>query len=75
MPARGSNEFYDAPVIDANAVVGHRNILLITLDSLRYDVARAAHAAGVTPNLAALLPPEGWQARHAPGSFAYPSPP
>lgn len=61
------------PVIDANAVVGHRNILLITLDSLRYDVARAAHAAGATPNLTALLPPDGWEARHAPGSFTYPS--
>ena len=60
-------------LIDANAVVGQRNILLITMDSLRYDVARAAHAAGDTPELARHLPASGWQARHAPGSFTYPS--
>ena len=59
--------------IDANQIVGHYNIALITLDSLRYDVARAAHAAGDTPNLARRLTGSGWQARHAPGSFTYPS--
>lgn len=62
-----------ALIIDANEVVGRRNILLVTLDSLRYDVARAAHVAGATPNLSALLPPEGWQARHTSGSFTYPA--
>jgi predicted AlkP superfamily pyrophosphatase or phosphodiesterase len=61
------------PVIDANAVVGQAGILLITLDSLRYDVARAAHASGDTPCLASRLPASGWQARHAPGTFTYPA--
>jgi predicted AlkP superfamily pyrophosphatase or phosphodiesterase len=61
------------PVIDANTIVGQHSILLITLDSLRYDVARAAHATGDTPKLASRLPAPGWQARHAPGSFTYPS--
>ncbi len=59
--------------IDANLVVGHRNILLITLDSLRYDVARAAHVASRTPNLSRLLPPSGWEPRHAPGTFTWPA--
>ncbi|WTW98900.1 STM4013/SEN3800 family hydrolase [Streptomycetaceae bacterium NBC_01309] len=59
--------------IDANRVVGHRNILLITLDSLRYDVARAALATSRTPNLARLLPSSGWEPRHAPGTFTWPA--
>jgi arylsulfatase A-like enzyme len=61
------------PIIDANDVVGRRNILLITLDSLRYDVASATHAAGATPSLSRLLPASGWEARHASGSFTYPA--
>lgn len=61
------------PVIDARSAIGHRNILLITLDSLRFDVARAAHAGGATPHLARFLPADGWEARHAPGSFTYPA--
>lgn len=47
------------------------DILLITLDTLRYDVAAAAWAKGTTPNLAAVLPPTGWELRHTPGTFTY----
>ena len=54
---------------DMNAVVGAADIVLITLDSLRYDVAQAAFAAGELPTLAAHLPPEGWERRHTPGTF------
>jgi hypothetical protein len=61
------------PAIDMNAVVGARDIVLLTLDTLRYDVARDACAAGRTPNLAALLPGGAWELRHAPGSFTYAS--
>src|SRR5215471_11946704 len=56
-----------------NAIVGSRDILLVTLDTLRYDVARDGCAAGRTPNLAALLPGGAWELRHAPGNFTYAS--
>lgn len=49
------------------------DVLLITLDTLRYDVAQAAWRAGETPQLAGLLPADGWERRHAPGSFTYAS--
>lgn len=57
-------------MFDMNAIVGRANILFITLDTLRYDVACAELAAGHTPTLAALLP-QGWELRHTPGSFTY----
>jgi hypothetical protein len=49
-----------------------KDVLLLTLDALRYDVAAAALAAGETPNLAALLP-NGWERRQAAGTFTLPS--
>jgi len=55
--------------VDMNAVVGAADVLFLTLDTLRYDVAQAAWAAGRTPRLAALLPPTGWEERHTPGNF------
>jgi hypothetical protein len=58
-------------VIDAPALVGTHDLLLVTLDTLRYDVARDALAAGRTPRLAAVLPGGRWEERHAPGSFTY----
>lgn len=48
-----------------------RDILLITLDTLRYDVAQTAWREGRTPSLAAVLPSTGWERRHTPGSFTY----
>ncbi len=51
---------------------GQRDVLLLTLDALRYDVARDALLGGHTPNLAALLP-HGWERRHAPGTFTLPA--
>jgi membrane-anchored protein YejM (alkaline phosphatase superfamily) len=58
-------------MINAQALVGTHNILFITLDTLRYDVARDALAAGLTPHLAELLPNRAWELRHSPGSFTY----
>ncbi|MGC4116949.1 MAG: STM4013/SEN3800 family hydrolase [Myxococcales bacterium] len=54
---------------DMNAIVGAHDILLLVFDCLRYDVAAECLATGRTPNLAKLLPPSGWEKRHAPGSF------
>jgi arylsulfatase A-like enzyme len=53
------------------AVVGEYDVLLVTLDTLRYDVAADACAAGRTPNLTALLPGGRWELRHSPASFTY----
>jgi arylsulfatase A-like enzyme len=53
-------------------LVGTHDLLLLTLDTLRFDAARDAMAAGETPHLAALLP-EGWEERHAPASFTFAS--
>ncbi|MFI6345387.1 STM4013/SEN3800 family hydrolase [Streptomyces sp. NPDC050560] len=56
-----------------NEVVGRDDILLVTLDTLRHDVAAAAAADGLTPHLARHLPGGAWEERHAPGSFTYAS--
>ena len=49
-------------------IVGTHDLALITLDTLRYDVAVEEYAAGRTPNLARLIP-GGWERRHSPGTF------
>ena len=56
-------------VRDMNAIVGTHDIALVTLDTLRYDVAVEELAAGRTPNLAALV--GDWELRHSPGTFTY----
>ncbi|MET9395657.1 STM4013/SEN3800 family hydrolase [Streptomyces sp. NPDC006624] len=56
-----------------NEVVGSHDLLLVTLDTLRYDVAQELAAAGRIPNLARHLPGGAWERRHAPGSFTYAS--
>lgn len=60
-------------MIDANEVVGKRNILFITFDSLRFDAARASLLAGMTPNIARLLPGGRWEERRTQGSFTLPA--
>jgi hypothetical protein len=54
--------------VNMNEHVGRADVILITIDSLRFDVAESCFRAGRTPNLAALLP-GGWERRHTPGSF------
>ena len=58
-------------MIDARSLIPSHDILLITLDTLRYDVAQEAWQAGETPNLAKVLPLGGWEKRHSPASFTY----
>jgi sulfatase-like protein len=57
--------------MDMNAIVGSHDLLLVTLDTLRYDVAAELAAAGRTPNLARVLPGGAWERRHTPASFTY----
>ena len=58
-------------MINAPSLIGTHDILFITLDSLRYDVAQEAFHEGLTPNLAKLLPCDGWELRHTPGNFTF----
>ncbi|MEV6316021.1 hypothetical protein [Streptomyces sp. NPDC051776] len=60
--------------INAHQVIGEegRSILFVTLDSLRYDVACEALAAGRTPRRAGWLPGGQWEERTTPGTFTLP---
>ena len=61
----------DTDAVDMSTIVGSHDILLITLDTLRYDVAAELAETGRTPNLASVLPGGRWERRHSPGSFTY----
>jgi Sulfatase len=58
-------------MLNLNRIVGSHDLVFITFDTLRYDVAQQLWAEGRTPHLAALLPPKGWEQRHTPASFTY----
>lgn len=58
-------------MLNARELIPTHDLLLVTLDTLRYDVAQDAWRRGETPNLSRLLPPTGWEERHTPGSFTY----
>jgi hypothetical protein len=51
--------------------LGREDLLFITLDTLRYDVAQQAWAEGKIPHLARWLGPQGWELRHTPGNFTF----
>ncbi len=58
------------PSVDMTRVVGTNDILMICLDTLRYDAAVQEEEAGNTP----VLNQYGkWQKCQAPGNFTYPS--
>jgi arylsulfatase A-like enzyme len=57
--------------LDMNGVIGSHDVVLITLDTLRFDVAQAAFERGELPVLARHLPASGWERRHSPSSFTY----
>lgn len=54
-----------------NEVVGSCDLLMLSFDTLRYDVAQRLWREGRTPFLAGLLPAAGWEERHSPGNFTY----
>lgn len=58
-------------MIDVNRLIGSHDVLWITLDTLRYDIACQELAAGRTACLGALLPGGRWQRRHSPGNFTW----
>jgi hypothetical protein len=57
-------------MIRPRQLIGSHDVLLLTLDTLRFDVAAESYRAGRTPNLAGWLP-AGWEERHSPGNFTY----
>ncbi len=69
MPHRSCNSLHPMQR-DMNQVCQSHDILLLVMDTLRFDVARAELDAGRTPNLGQLLP-GGWEERHSPGNFTY----
>jgi hypothetical protein len=56
-------------MIAAKELIGTHDILLMTLDTLRYDVAVMQLEAGHTPALATHI--KQWEQRHTAGSFTY----
>jgi hypothetical protein len=52
-------------------LIGTHDILFLTLDTLRYDVAERALTENRTPHLANFLPGGRWERRHSPASFTY----
>jgi hypothetical protein len=62
--------------MNMNDIVGSHDLLFVTLDTLRYDVAVELLEAGRLPNLARALPKDArgrphWEERHSPGSFTF----
>ncbi|MBN9118812.1 MAG: STM4013/SEN3800 family hydrolase [Planctomycetes bacterium] len=57
-------------MLNASRLIGTHDVLFVTLDTLRFDVAARLHIAGRTPSLSAHLP-NGWEKRHTPGSFTF----
>jgi hypothetical protein len=55
--------------LDMNQIVGRLDVLFITFDSLRFDVATRALETGRTPVLHSLF--SAWELRHTPATFTY----
>jgi hypothetical protein len=58
-------------VVPLKQLAGTHDVVLLVLDTLRFDVAVGELAAGRTPNLAGLV--GQWEKHHAPGTFTYAS--
>ncbi len=58
-------------MINTNKIVGSHDIVMITFDTLRYDVAQKLWKDGKLPNLQKVLSTTGWEKRHTGGSFTY----
>lgn len=57
-------------MINMRLAVGQCDIVLITLDTLRFDVAQAAMASGETPAIAKRIGNQ-WDCRHSPATFTF----
>ena len=59
------------PVSARAAVNEKRDVVFLTLDSLRFDVAQRVFQTGRSPNLARVVGSQGWERRHSPATFTY----
>jgi hypothetical protein len=57
------------PTPDMNQIIGRYDLLFITFDSLRFDVAQQTLERGRTPTLASVIP--AWELCHTPATFTY----
>lgn len=62
---------WNGMMTDMNRIVGTHDILFLTLDTLRYDVAADALKRGRLGSFAQVLPGGHWERRHSPGSFTF----
>jgi hypothetical protein len=69
MGNHASREGEQTGLLDMHQVVGRADVLFITFDCLRHDVASDSLARGLTPHLASVLPAGGWEKRETPGTF------
>jgi hypothetical protein len=60
-----------AAPLDMNSVVGNANVLFVTFDCLRLDVAQLCLGHERTPHLSALV--GDWEPRETPGTFTLPA--
>ena len=58
-------------MINAKLCIGNYNVVMLTFDTLRYDVALKGMETGRTPFLSSLLPNGQWEKRHSPATFTY----
>jgi membrane-anchored protein YejM (alkaline phosphatase superfamily) len=56
--------------LNMNEIAAQMDILFVTLDTLRFDVAQRLFDEGQIPNLSRHFP-QGWQKCHSPGSFTF----
>lgn len=61
----------EAALPDMHAIVGSHDVVLLTLDTLRFDAAQRCFERGELPVLSAHLPAAGWERRHTPASFTF----
>lgn len=52
------------------SLLGTHDVVFLTLDTLRFDVASRVHREGRSPNFARVFP-QGWEERLTSGSFTY----
>ncbi len=64
-----ANNLPETNNLDMNQIVGSHDIVLLTLDTLRFDVAQQQLSQGNLPVLSQYI--STWQPRHSPGSFTY----
>jgi len=59
--------------LNVKSLIPETDIIFITLDSLRYDVAQQCFLNGKLSNFSQWLPKTGWEERYSPASFTFPA--